>query len=118
MGSGLGFLRRGDWPSYRFQFRPRNSAGTKEDRPRPGLRQHCGVDTYAAGTAIEDVVDIATEGEADVVGGGGREFGGAVGAGRGEWNAGGADESKGDRMRGHAEADGGEACGDYGRNGP
>jgi hypothetical protein len=35
---------------------------------------------------------------------------------RGEWNAGGADESQGDRMRGHAETDRGEARGDYGRD--
>jgi hypothetical protein len=51
-----------------------------------------------------------------MVGGGGREFGKAVGAGRGEWNAGGADEGKGDWVGGHAETDGGEAGGDDGRN--
>ena len=51
-----------------------------------------------------------------MVSGGGGEFGEAVGAGRGEWKGGGADESERNRVGGHAEADGGEAGGDYGRD--
>jgi hypothetical protein len=51
-----------------------------------------------------------------VVGGGGGEFGEAVGAGCGEWNAGGADEGKRDRMRGHAETNRGKVGGNDGRD--
>ena len=36
LGLRLDLGRRGDWPDHRFQFRPRNSAGTKQDRSRVG----------------------------------------------------------------------------------
>src|SRR5208282_1393737 len=65
-----------------------------------------------AGSTVEYEIYVRAQAAADVLGGGRRKFGEAVGAGCCDGNAGGADEGKRDRVRGHPETDGGKAGGD------
>src|SRR5208282_2198127 len=92
MGSSVNFLRRGDWPDDRFQFCPRNSSRTKQDRLGLGQREHGGLDADLTGSAVEYEIYVAAQAAANVVGGGRRKFAEAVRAGCGERNASGADQ--------------------------
>src|ERR1035438_1054346 len=92
MGSEFGFLRGSDRPDYHFQFCPRNSAGTKQRRLCLGKREHGGFDADLTGSAVEYEVYGGAQTAADVVGAGRREFGKAVSARRGDWNAGSTDQ--------------------------
>ncbi len=126
MGFGLDFVRRGDWSDYRFQFRPRDSTQTKQDRSlfgqsrcvqsRLGKREHGGFDADLTGSAVEYEVHVRTQAPADVLSGRRRKFGEAVGAGCSEWNTGSTDEGERDGMPGHAQTNRGEIGGDDVRN--
>ena len=96
----------------RFEFGQRNHAGAQQ-HGRLHQREHRGFDAHARRAAIQHVVG---ERFRNVGGGRGREFGEAVGAGRGDGHAGGADQLERHRVRGHAQADRGQTGGDDVRN--
>jgi hypothetical protein len=85
-----GRSRCGDGTDDSFKFPARNASEAVKDRMRFGQREDCRLDADLARATIEDVVDVIAEAAADVVGGGGRELGEAVGARRGQRDTGSA----------------------------
>jgi hypothetical protein len=112
MSPGLHFVWRSDGPDYRFQFPPRNSAGTKQDGSWMSQQEHGGFDANLTGPSVEYEIYFGAQTAADVLSGCRRKFSEAVGAGCGEWDTGGADKGKRNGMRGHAQSYGGQAGGD------
>ena len=81
----------------------RSSSGASDER------EHRRFDAHARRAAIQHAI---RERFRHVLGGGRRKLGEAIGAGRGDRDAGGADQLQRQRMRGHAQADGRQSGGD------
>ena len=112
MGSGAGVGGYADGADHGLEIPPRDATGTEQDGLRLNQREDRGFNAHLAGSAVENVVDVVAEAAEDVLGGGGRKFGESIGTGRSKRNTGGADQSEGNRVRGHAQADRGQTGGD------
>jgi hypothetical protein len=95
-----------------FDLFPGDDSGAEEQGLRAGEGKDGAFDSDFTGSAIEDEGDGRPEGVADMSGGCGGEAGEGVRAGRGDGEAGLAEQGEGDGMTGHAETHGGQAGGD------
>ena len=82
-----------------------DGAGAVDDHRALAGVEDGGLDAMFGGAGVEDGVDAAVEVVEHVLRGGGADVAEEVGAGRGDGEAGFADEREGDGMRGHADAD-------------
>jgi len=88
-------------------------AGAKDFESIRGDRDDGGFEADFAGATVEEKRSFSAEGVSNVLRGGGREVREAIRAGSGDREIGGAQESKSNRMTGDAQADRGQAGGDF-----
>jgi len=99
-------------PDNLFDLRPRDHAGA--DDPRDGSSQgdDRAFDADSAGSAIKNHVDTRAQTLAYMFRGGRRDFCKPVGAGRGDWDLRGFEQSLGQRVRGNSQTDARKPGGD------